>query len=123
MAEKYDTLWDDDMDDGDAFERKCEEWERRDWMNWLSERLVFPFEVERKEDMEENFFAPKTGPFSVGQRMQATGIEEHWKYEIALKVASGKKNGVVPLADVEVTDRNNANFWPVREFVVWAANH
>ena len=55
--------------------------------------------------------------------MQATGLEEHWKYEVALKVASGKKKSIVPLADVEVTVTESPNFWPVREYVVWAANH
>ena len=28
----------------------------------------------------------------------------------------------VPLADVEVTAKTDANFWPVREYVVWYAN-
>lgn len=122
MNDKYDSSWDTDTDNEDAFDRKYEEWERRNWMKWLTERLAFPFEVKRVEDMEENPYAPETGYFSVGRRMQATDIEEHWKYEIALKVASGKKKGIVPLADVEVSARENPNFWPVREYAVWAAN-
>lgn len=40
-----------------------------------------------------------------------------------LKVMDGKKKGIIPLADVKVTSRENPNFWPVREYVVWAANH
>ena len=123
MDEKYDSSWDTDLDNEDAFDSKYEEWERRDWMKWLTERLTFPFEVQRVEDMKANPFDPETGPFSVGQRMQATGLEEHWKYEMALKVASGKNESIVPLADVEVTVRENPNFWPVREYVVWSANH
>jgi hypothetical protein len=123
MPEKYDSSWDSDRGNEDAFDRKYEEWRRRDWMKWLTERLTFPFEVKRIENVEENPFDPETGPFSVGQCMQASGLEEHWKYEVALKVASGKKKSIVPLADVEVTARDNPNFWPVREYVVWAANH
>ena len=73
--------------------------------------------------MEENPFNPDTGPFAVGQRMQALGLEEHWKYGIAVNVAAGKKKGSIPLADVEVTSKTNKNYWPVREYVVWAANH
>lgn len=45
-----------------------------------------------------------------------------WKYGMVLKVVAGKKKGLVPLADVEVISRENPNFWPVREYVVWAAN-
>lgn len=123
MAEKYDASWDTDRDNQDAFDRKYEEWQRRDWMKWLTERLAFPFEIKRIENMEDNPFDPETGPFSVGQRMQTIGLdEEHWKYGMVLKVMAGKKKGIVPLADVEVTSRENQNFWPVREYVVWAAN-
>lgn len=123
MDEEYDVSWDTDANTDDPFDRKYEEWERRDWMKWLNERLAFPFEVKRVEDTEENPLDPETGPFSVGQRMQATGLQEHWKYEVACKVSNGKKKGIVPLADVEVTPREDANYWPVREYVVWAANH
>lgn len=123
VAENYDSSWDSDDDDGEAFDRKCDEWERRNWMAWLTERLAFPFEVRREEDMEENPFNPETGPFSVGQRMQAVGLKVHWKYGMVLSVVAGKKNGIVPLADVEVTSKANSNYWPVREYVVWSANH
>jgi hypothetical protein len=123
MAENYDSSWDSDDDDGEAFDRKCEEWERRKWFKWLTERLVFPFEVKREEDMEENPFDPETGPFSVGQRMQGIGVEEHWKYGVVLNVVAEKKKGSIPLADVEVTPKTDQNYWPVREYVVWSANH
>jgi hypothetical protein len=33
-----------------------------------------------------------------------------------------KKKGYVPLCDLEVTPREDRNFWPVRENVVWDAN-
>ncbi|MBI1987818.1 MAG: hypothetical protein HYS70_05675 [Nitrospinae bacterium] len=123
MTEHYDSAWDGDYDD-DAFDRKYEEWRRRDWMTWLSEKLSFPFEVERKEDMEENPFDPGRGPFSVGRRMQAVSLdEEHWKYGMVVRVTDGKKKGAIPLADVEVTSKTNPNYWPVREYVVWSANH
>lgn len=76
MAEKYDTSWDGVNVDEDAFDRKYEEWRSRDWIKWLTERLVFPFEIERVEDMEGNPFDSETGPFSVGRRMQAMGLDE-----------------------------------------------
>jgi hypothetical protein len=43
-------------------------------------------------------------------------------YGVILKVKEGKRVGHVPLCDVEVTSRENKNFWPVREYVVWFAN-
>lgn len=123
MDKMYDTSWDTDPNADDAFDRKYEEWERRDWIKWLNEQLTFPFQVKRFEDMTENPFNPGTGPFSVGQLMQATALEKHTEYEVALKVANGKRKGLVPLADVEVINEENPNYWPVREYVVWAANH
>ena len=43
-------------------------------------------------------------------------------YGIILNVKEGKKRGCVPFCDVEVTSKENENFWPVREYVVWFAN-
>lgn len=56
--------------------------------------------------------------------MVAVGIdaEEDPKYGMLLQVKEGRRKGHVPLADVEVTPRDDANFWPVREYVVWFAN-
>jgi hypothetical protein len=43
-------------------------------------------------------------------------------YGIMLKVKEGTDIGFVPLCDVEVTTKENDNYWPVREYVVWFAN-
>jgi hypothetical protein len=131
----YDSSWDtDDGDDSEAFERKYEEWERRNWLDWLQRELVFPFEVKRVEDMGENPFARKSTekPFAVGHRMQVVQLEK--KKDLAnrgktnlrgllIKVREGKKEGVIPLAEVEVTSKDDRNYWPVREYVVWSANN
>ena len=37
----YDSSWD-ESDDTDAFDRKCEEWAKRDWGSWLRKNLSFP---------------------------------------------------------------------------------
>ena len=31
--------------------------------------------------------------------------------------------GHLPLADLEVKPKTDKNYWPVREYVVWFANH
>ncbi|WP_425216442.1 hypothetical protein [Tumidithrix helvetica] len=39
-----------------------------------------------------------------------------------MKVREGRKTGYVPLGELEVTSRQDRNFLPVREYVVWFAN-
>ena len=44
------------------------------------------------------------------------------KYGIIIQVSEGREKGYIPLCDVEVTSRDDPNFWPVREYVVWFEN-
>ena len=106
------------------WEQKYAEWKTRDWSNWLLERLTFPFQVERQEDLSANpFESNQNKPFSVGHEMKVLSIEdEDESYGIIIKVREGRKTGYVPLADVEVVSQENPNFWLVREYVVWFAN-
>ena len=47
------------------------------WWEWLLDRLTFPFQVERQEDLRENPFAPNQDkPFSVGHEMKVISIED-----------------------------------------------
>ena len=46
--------------------------------------------------------------------------DEH--YGIILKVKEGRRIGAVPLCEVEVTSKEDENYWPVREYAVWFAN-
>ena len=48
--------------------------------------------------------------------------EEDVDRGMMIKVREKGQVGCVPLADVEVTAKTDANFWPVREYVVWFAN-
>tara|TARA_R110001592_G_C12996404_1_gene735517 strand:- start:560 stop:961 length:402 start_codon:yes stop_codon:yes gene_type:complete len=132
MAKEYDSSWDlNETEDGilpnneDAFDRIYDEWQKRKWFSWLKENLSFPFEVERKEDDDSAYFTDiaEKQPFRLGHKMKVMGIElEDDQYGIILKVRENRKGGNVPLCDVEVTSRQNENFWPVREYVVWFAN-
>ena len=49
-------------------------------------------------------------------------VEEDVDRGVMVKVREKGQVGYVPLADVEVTAKTDANFWPVREYVVWFAN-
>ena len=118
----YDASWDEDNEE--LFDRKYAEWEDRDWESWLNQSLTIPFKVKRVED-EEGFGGRKSKkPFGIGHVLTVQSIfEEDDLYGIIIKVREGRKTGYVPLCDVEVVSRDDSNFWPVREYVVWFANH
>ncbi|MCP4406416.1 MAG: hypothetical protein GY807_01360 [Gammaproteobacteria bacterium] len=119
---KYDTSWDDDNED--AWDKIYEEWEERDWESWLINNLSFPFEVIRKEDDQD--FSPgydKNEAFTLEHTFSIEGIElEDEMYGFIVQAKEGRKNGHVPLCDLEVLSKDNKNYWPVREYVVWFAN-
>jgi len=122
--EQYDKSWD-LSEDEEAFDKKYKEWQQRSWEYWLNEKLTFPFMVKRMEDEDDAYFtdAAEHQPFRLGHEMKAICIEQEDDfYGIILKVREGRRVGYVPLCDVEVVDREDPNFWPVREYVVWFAN-
>lgn len=135
MADKeYDSTWDLDSDEegyeDEAFDRKCEEWEDRDWVPWLGENLTFPFQAERMED-DVDIFAPEElqarNPYPVGCKVKVMGISDYdcdpdFEGVIVDVVGKNGKKGALPLQDMEVRPKNDPNYWPVREFVVWYAN-
>ncbi len=48
---KYDSSWNQGKEI--LWNEKYEEWEKRDWEEWLNTNLSFPFQVERKNDEED----------------------------------------------------------------------
>lgn len=132
MNSDYDTSWDLVRSSRgslsrcrEALDQKYLEWEKRDWMKWLKENLTFPFMVERKEDDDDAYFTDVAThkPFRLGHRMNviALGSEDDF-YGIIVKVRESRRIGYVPLCDVEVTPKNDKNYWQVKEYVVWFAN-
>ncbi len=137
MAEKkYDSSWDSDEDvSGEAFDKKYEEWEERDWIKWLKQNLTFPFQAERVEDMDADPLAPdeskKKTPFPEGCQVKVTGMSDcdcDVEFEgvivdvIVDVIGIEGKKGALPLQELEVRPKSDPNYWPVREFVVWYAN-
>ena len=132
MSTDYDSSWDlAETENGytpesdDAFERKFAEWEERDWMTWLEDVLSFPFMVERVEDHDDAYFTDvaEHEPFRLGHEMKVVEFaEEDELYGIIVKVREGRRVGYVPLCDLEVIPKEDVNYWPVREYVVWFAN-
>jgi hypothetical protein len=75
MSKTDDHSW--DLNDGadgylpesdEAFDNKFEEWEARDWPDWLARNLTFPFTITRVEDNDDAYFAPGAAkaPFRLG---------------------------------------------------------
>ncbi len=136
MKKVYDNSWDLDPEDPnysekceEAFEKKVDEWEERDWVDWLSENLTFPFKAVREEDLdqwdedldEEQMDEEK--PFQIGHTVEVIGFDEDGDDDfITVQVKEGTQIGSVPLCDLEVTPKTDKNYWPVREYVVWFAN-
>jgi hypothetical protein len=112
--------------DEDAFEKKLEEWERRDWASWLSSQLRFPFTVTREEDEDDAYFQKGAAKalFRLGHTMEVVGLdaESDEMVGILITVRESGKTGQLPLCDVEVKPKTDPNYWPVREYVVWFAN-
>jgi hypothetical protein len=132
MKTEYDSSWYfHESEDGnfsideEKFNRIYTEWEKRLWEPWLREKLKFPFSVKRKEDEDDAYFTDivKLEPFRLGHVMEVISIEmEDDHYGVILQVREGTRIGYVPLCDVEVTSKDNENYWPVKEYVVWFAN-
>jgi len=109
----------------DAFEKKLEEWETRNWMDWLGQQLTFPFLVTREEDEDDAYFSAGAAkfPFRLGHKMEVLALaEEDVDLGVMVKVREKGQTGHVPLADMEVKPKSDKNFWPVKEYVVWFAN-
>ncbi len=109
----------------EAFNRKLEEWQARNWSDWLAKNLTFPFSVTREEDDDDAYFAPGAAkaPFRLGHKMDVLELaEEDVDRGIIVNVREKGQTGYVLLDDLEVTPKTNPNFWPVREYVVWFAN-
>ena len=67
----------------------------------------------------------KHAPFRLGHTMEVVGVveEEGLRMGIHVKVREDRKTGYVPLCDLEVVPKTDRNYWLVREYVVWDANH
>ena len=121
--QKYDGSWDEGKQK--AWDQKYEEWEKRDWPEWLNAHLSFPFQVVRNDDDDDAYFTNVADhqPFRLGHTMTVLAlVGEEDMYGIIIKVREGRKIGYVPLCDTEVVSRDDKNFWPVREYAAWFAN-
>ncbi len=133
VNDKYDTSWDlvrsargNLPQSRKTLDQKYQEWEKRDWMKWLKDNLTFPFYVKRVDDEDDAYFTniAKYELFRLGHKMDVLAIEDEIpRYGIIVKVREKGQIGSVPLNDLKVMSKNDPNYWPVREYLVWDANH
>ena len=128
----FDSSWDfEETESGntphseDAFHTIYTKWQQRSWETWLKENLTFPFFVKRVDDEDDAYFTDIADheAFRLGHEMKIVDIEmEDDLCGIIVKAREGRRIGYVPLCDVEVPDKEDINYWPVREYLVWFAN-
>jgi len=86
------------------------------WEKYLHEKLTFPIKVEVKE-------ADYNSPMRVGARIKLTQImDADDKYGIIVKGRKILKTVYSPLCNLEVIDKNELNYLPIRAYVIWFAN-
>jgi len=82
--------------------------------------------AKRTDDEDDAYFTDIADrePFRLGHTMEVIGMgsEVEPRNGIHIRVKEGSRKGWVPLADLEVISKEDPNYWPVREYVVWYAN-
>lgn len=88
----------------------------RAWARHLQQTLKFPFEAEVAEFQER-------GRLRTGDILQVLNIEiVDDLYGIIVHCRRGREQIDAPLADLECTNQQSANYGPLRDYVVWFAN-
>lgn len=87
------------------------------WLDYLSARLVFPFEAFVSEFQND-------GPLQSGHAVLVTGLAgAEDLYGVMVKLKVGRKSPLFPLCDLEVFEREaGENYQLVDDYAVWFAN-
>jgi len=90
--------------------------EDEDWKSYLEERIIFPFEVEIKETDFHN-----AGDYGKKFKVYSFDIDDD-HYGIIVNGRKMRKRIQRPLCNLEVTDKGNPNYLPLRAYRIWFAN-
>ena len=86
------------------------------WESHLEKTLKFPFEVE----IVEGDYRRQS---RLGDRVKLTGIcEADDHYGLLVSALHNREPLVLPLCDLEATEKRSANYQPLKDYVVWFAN-
>lgn len=88
------------------------------WQKYLARKLKFPIKAEIVELMQR-------GRLKVGDKVTIVDIHE-WADELRglfAEVTHRKAKYQFPLADLEALDQKSSNYQPIKDYVIWYANH
>lgn len=97
--------------------------EKRNWADFLSTNLRFPFTAIVTEFQGENIFAKERGPIKQNDKVFVYKvIEDDDHYGILVEVRVKSKSYTFPLCDLAVANKSDVNFKIVENYGVWFAN-
>jgi hypothetical protein len=86
------------------------------WDDYLEEKLSFPFMTKVVECDVPN-------AFDYGVKLEVRGLSDtDDMYGIIVEARRGRKKCYYPLCELEVINKKNKNYQPVKDYVVWFAN-
>ncbi len=87
------------------------------WEEYFERVLKFPFRAEVSEWQERS-------PLRTGDKVKVLGIEDLVDlYGILVTLRHKRSKYVFPLCDLEVIGKSSSNYQPVKDYVIWFANH
>jgi len=95
---------------------------KRDWKNFLSQNLSFPFNA-RVDEHQGSVLTKEKGPLRYGDEVVVEGVTgENRNNGVIAKVRKGKKPYKFQLCDLEADDKGHANFKVLDNYRTWFAN-
>ena len=117
VYKKYEwKAWSSGNPEDEMLAKIMSELEDEDWFGYLEEHLTFPFQVEIRETHPRN-------AKEYGKKFKAYSFaddDEH--YGIIVNGRKMRKGLNYPLCDLEVVDKESANYLPVQAYRIWFAN-
>jgi hypothetical protein len=88
------------------------------WKRYLDSKLKFPIKATVVELLER-------GPLEIGDKLIIHGLHEFIdeRAGILATVVYNKTDYDFPLADLEASDKRSENYQPIKDYVIWYANH
>ena len=88
------------------------------WRNHLTKVLQCPFEAKVVELISAGV------PYRIDDKVLVEGVVSvDNSYGLLARVSLGKRRLAIPLCDLEATKMSSPNYQPLKDYVVWFANH
>ena len=108
--------------DDESGKRIIIEGKKRDWEEFFSKNLAFPFEGVIDEYSDEEFFG-KSVALRFGDRVTVTKIiYEDDLYGVLVEIKKGRRKYHFPLCDIAVADKKSSDYKKVDDYRTWFAN-